>query len=230
LVKVFESIIVSFYSPLLSKLLPTKPVAVNHVSEDPNNPTNPTIYRNDVGDRIYLTPVDKRWDQLSYQFSHELCHHVFNTPDDNNDPYGWLEESFCELASIIVLRNMADRWKNNPPYSNWKNYSKVLKNNVDGVTNDISCQINIPFSTWLSDNFQDLKTNRYDRARNKTVALKLLPHFEKDPYLWRIIHFYRNVSYSGKTTMEEFLCLWKEQLTNDLKGKFKIIEVTFLAA
>ncbi len=171
LVKVLDSALTLFYAPLISKSIPTKTVEVNHIDEDPHPnkkaDPDPVIYRSSTGDKIYLTASERKWDQLAYQFSHELCHHVFNTLDNNNDPYGWLEESFCELASIVVMRNMAKRWKFNYPFTHAGGYHSRLTIYIDGVTNDESCQIDTVFSTWVRDNLQNFKGDRYNRTHNK---------------------------------------------------------------
>ena len=68
---------------------------------------------------------DSYWSQYAYQFGHELCHVLcrYREAETGNK---WFEESLCETASLFVLRRMAESWKTDPPYANWKGYAPSL--------------------------------------------------------------------------------------------------------
>ena len=127
------------------------------------------------------------WSQFIYQFSHEFCHymnwgHVVQS-------MRWFEETLCELASHFFLIKSAEQWVHNAPYPNWNSYSGKLlayelnsRNEVEPF--DISDLLN-PSSKII----YSLKENEYQRSKNRYIALKLLPLFEQNPALWKIVPF-----------------------------------------
>jgi hypothetical protein len=79
---------------------------------------------------IWLTVIDRRWNQLAYQFGHEFGHVLANTWGVNSvptPPSHWLEEAIVEAFSLSGLFRMRDRWSVKPPYEGWLGYSELLK-------------------------------------------------------------------------------------------------------
>jgi hypothetical protein len=61
---------------------------------------------------------------------------------------------------------------------------------------------------------------------NRTVAIKLLPLFEKHPVLWRTIHFLKDIPVTDDMTLCQYLLAWKERMPKDLHFYFEnIIEL-----
>lgn len=51
------------------------------------------------------------WCQVIYQLSHELTHCIiYNLNRDKASKISWVEESICELMSLVLLRHFADNW------------------------------------------------------------------------------------------------------------------------
>lgn len=64
---------------------------------------------------VNLTARDRRWSQFAYQFGHEFCHILSGHDRLRSNPNNWFHESLCELASLFVLRRMAERWPFDAP-------------------------------------------------------------------------------------------------------------------
>ncbi|HET7541096.1 MAG TPA: hypothetical protein VFK05_14535 [Polyangiaceae bacterium] len=54
---------------------------------------------------ISLATEGPPWAQLTFQFAHEFCHLLCNHRKDSA-PFRWIEESFCEAASLYALRQL----------------------------------------------------------------------------------------------------------------------------
>ena len=65
--------------------------------------------------QVFLSATDTYWSQYVYQFSHELCHILTHFDSYKKHKHKWFEESLCELASLHVLRSLAEDWKVDPP-------------------------------------------------------------------------------------------------------------------
>lgn len=172
---------------------------------------------------ILLSSVGKYWGQHAYQFAHELCHHICQTEfRTDQDRFGWLEESLCELASIVTLQRMAKSWLTAPPYLNWTNYATSLRQYADGVIQKFeNLNTRSEFQTWLLDQLNDLQADRYLREANGLIALQLLPLFEYEPLLWQALHYLKQVEVTNNLQLPEYLECWRAVLPENLKGPFK---------
>ena len=110
--------------------------AASHINRELRNPIVGTIivrsapltdrtsraliqYSKSVSYAVQLTATERHWCQYAYQFAHEFCHLVIDPYRCEGDVTQWFEEVVCELASVFVLRRMAERWRSHPPYPNW---------------------------------------------------------------------------------------------------------------
>ena len=79
--------------------------------------------------QVLLNVRDTRWDQLAYQFSHELCHIASNydrrVMDDARD-HRWFEEAVCEAVSIVALQRLAVHWQRAAPRPAWTPYAPAF--------------------------------------------------------------------------------------------------------
>lgn len=99
-----------------------------------------------------MSASNRLWAKYAYQFAHEYCHHqIFSNFINSYDQFGWFEESLCELASIHSLKYMAEEWRNNPPYSNWRSYSSSLDEYADEIINRESNKIDEPLFEWIEN-------------------------------------------------------------------------------
>ena len=227
IINLLDSVIMDFYSNLDSNRIITLPVFV--LNSSVSSPPKEYPERIKVGSYvlIYLTTQDLYWSQYSYQFSHELCHHIIDTDfPPKNDKFGWFEESLCELASLYTLNKMSITWQTNPPYSNWKNYSGSLKDYVTNKLVDPENNIVKPFNEWLSDNLPELYKDRCKRSKNQIIAIKLLPIFTDKPDLWQSIQYIKEIVITNQMTLEQYLFAWKKLIPLNLHSNFdNIIEL-----
>ena len=149
-----------------------------------------TYYRSSGSDpyHVNLTAKNRNWSQFAYQFAHELCHVLSGYEGLRDNPNNWFHESICELASVFVLRRMAERWWHHPPYPNWKNYSGSLMDYAECLFERLAS--NMPsgsFRAWLSEHEVRLRADSCIRDKNGVVAIKLLPNFEREPSGWNAV-------------------------------------------
>ena len=138
---------------------------------------------------ILVSARGRLWARLAYQFAHEYCH-VFSShyrvPLVN--PFRWLEESICELASLYALRQMSKIWVNNPPYPNWGSYGDALFMYANECSNSVTRFDNTSdFRAWLDANIAVMTACPVIREFNSMVAVQLLPYFERNPDAWHTI-------------------------------------------
>lgn len=148
---------------------------------------------------IQLAVQDRLWNQYAYQFAHEFCHVMVSPISPRTGANSWLEEAICELASVFVLRRMAERWTIDPPYQNWSSYASHL---ADYAHNRLSAPqrtlpVELTLSEWLSTSESGLRqgprqqvSEQWDteqRDKMAVVAYALLPLFENNPAAWNSI-------------------------------------------
>ena len=138
---------------------------------------------------IQLTARDRRWAQFAYQFAHEFCHVLSGYERLQGNPNGWFHESICELASIFILRRMAERWQDRPPFPNWADYAGALSSYVEDCLARPERQLrrDTTLSNWLREEEEALRKDQYLRDQNAIVAYSLLPIFEEYPEGWNAI-------------------------------------------
>ena len=143
--------------------------------------------------KVALSARDTFWCQYAYQFAHEFCHVMINPMTERRGPNAWVEETLCELASVFVLRRMAEEWKSQPPRGHYSEFAPSLAKYAQKYLNDP--QRSLPavsdLSEWISENEPALRRGpnfatmeQWDaRQRNRmaVVAYALLPLFEQQP-------------------------------------------------
>lgn len=226
IIKVLDNVISNFYYYLDETNIVNKKVIVTNINTNSIKKSPEFIPLNDYN-LIYLTAKINNWQCYVYEFSHELCHHVISSNFFyNNDRFGWLEESFCELTSLFILIKMSIEWKENPPYKSkdWRKYSKVLESSALKLIEDTNNKINQPFDIWLHKNLTILYKNRANRQMNRIVAAKLLPIINQIPELLQILQFMKHIEVNSNTYLTDFLEKWKKMLPEKLKYEFLKIE------
>lgn len=133
---------------------------------------------------VKLNTRGRHWAQYAYQFSHEFCHILCNYREGGSQNK-WFEESLCELASLYSLRRMAESWKTNPPYPNWKDYSGSLQSYAQNYIDKTKTPEDM--AAWYRLHRKHLASNPTDREKNRILAVRLLPMFEKTPSLWKAV-------------------------------------------
>lgn len=167
----------------------------------------PRTLFNSVELEIILDTEPSRWSQYAYQLAHELCHVLILSPAIHNlatweqqltMPNGWMEEMLCELASFQVLPQVARSWAEDPPFPGASSYAANFSRYIEQVRTDDAEKLptDMSFAAWMLQKADYLRQQPYDRPRNATVAVRMLPLFESRPSLWTCVT-YLDVDASG---------------------------------
>ena len=229
IVTLLENVIKHFYDNLYKRRILSKQVFIKNSSNAIPPTDYPYITKGRYCNTIYLDTRNRSWAQFSYQFSHELCHHIIDKVyRGENDRFGWFEEALCELASIYCIDSMSNTWQTKPPYANWRDYANSLRDYVTAITDNPQYTIATPFNRWLERNLNELYQNRYKRDETRIIALKLLPLFKADTKLWETIQFLKFTNVTKSMDFKSFLASWKKAAPNRLRGKIASIESILL--
>lgn len=227
--KLLDSIVFDFYANLDLRLITEKKVYVINSKKKVPPTDYPEFIKSDKSNLIYLCTTDMLWAQYSYQFSHELCHHIIDRDFYLvNDKFGWFEESICELASICCIDKMSQTWLTNPPYPNWSNYSTSLGDYVTEIIGNTENEISKPFKIWLMETLDEFFKDRYKRKENRVVALQLFPLFKHRPELWATIQYLKLIEVTDEMTFDSFIDTWTKVVPEILKELLIEIKSTLI--
>ena len=186
-----------------------------------------TLYERGAGNEhiIRLDTGSNAWAQCAFQFAHELCHVVCNYRDAGNRQK-WFEETLCECASLYALRRMAVEWETNPPYSNWKSYSASLATYAnDRITKYSSRKKTV--AQFYTANSAELEKTATNRELNTYLAVKLLPHFEKNPTAWQALRYLNLGPASENTSFRTYLTCWHARVPKEHQPFIRGISAEF---
>jgi hypothetical protein len=157
--------------------------------------------------RVRLNTGGTFWSQYAYQFSHEFCHILCNYKEGGAQNK-WFEEAICEMAALYSLRCMAEDWDTNPPYPNWRSYGKALH----AYAQDYIDKTEVPadMAAWYQRHAGHLSQNPTDRAKNRVLAVTLLPRFERDPSLWQAVAYLNKGEDRKKRDFRRYMQAWYE--------------------
>jgi hypothetical protein len=162
---------------------------------------------------VQLNVRGNLWAQLAFQFAHEFCHVLANilTWRGPRDRFAWIEEVFCESASLVALRAMAMIWAKEPPYPNWLDYAIHLESYAADRMADPaqSLPAGLIFSNWMAQHLPLLESDPGRREDNTVIAKELLPIFETDSNGWRAIRHLHTWKPPSTATLAEFLDGWE---------------------
>ena len=169
------------------------------------------LYRRGPAGEYYvrLNTGHRLWAQHAYQFAHEFCHILCNSAAQKYRNK-WFEESLCELASLFVLRRMAQTWETQPPYPNWKNYAPSLAKYADERIAKAQLPAGMTLAEWFRHESEHLYANATLREKNTIVAVALLPLFEKQPEHWEAVWYLNAAASSQAESFAEFLRQWRD--------------------
>jgi hypothetical protein len=175
-----------------------------------------TLYaRTKAGEyQVLLGSKDRRWSQLAYQFAHELGHILMNYDRHRDSPHQWFNEALCETASLFTLRKMAEGWKTNPPYANWKSYSDSLTNYANVMLADRKRRLSpdLTMSMWLKKEMPQLRKERGLSERSFLAANYLLPLFEETPEGWESLTWFNLGEKDSELDFADFLAAWHQRV------------------
>jgi hypothetical protein len=211
-------------SRIISKLFKWSPPAGErpvHVYYYPDEPLTDSTSDTSVY-KIRLNIVSARYDQMIFQFSHEMCH-VYTDPRRSN----WFIESCCELISQVMLDKMSEIWvqirfkpdiyrDERDKYRDKFLYAQKIrayaKNHIQKKYQEANLSINLirlpEKLEWLRGVSTGLSTNPIDRPRNAVIATMMRPIFEKQTDGWDALQFL------GKSCMPPTTTDLKDLITN----------------
>jgi hypothetical protein len=178
-----------------------------------NDSTRPkTLYKKGINGEfiILLDVVDRYWSKYAYQFSHELSHVLTMNKSDSQTPNQWFEEAIGETASSFAMRKMAKKWRDNPPYSNWKDYTSSLSKYVESNIAEDHRKLpsNQTFIEWFEDNEDGLRANPYLRDKDELISNQLLGFFEDYPQGWDAVTYINQTKPTSTQTFGNYLGNW----------------------
>ncbi len=169
----------------------------------------------DGAHRVLLNVRDGRWDQLAYQFSHELCH-IFSNYDRRpigNDlasrEHQWFEEALCEAVSLVTLNQLAASWKSSPPHPGWEVYAPAFREYALRLMSAEHRRVAVQESLegWYRQHQVALAANPYLRDKNERLATSLLVILESTPGSLEAIG-YLNLEEPAKRGFAGYLAAW----------------------
>lgn len=156
------------------------------------------------------------WAQYVFQYSHELCHVIQNAQTQGPDEALFFYESLAHLASHYVLRSLAVTWKSAPPLpgEGWTGFAPHLQEYSDALATQHQLPAGRTLAAWYAEQRDSLRTRGAAdlRPAYETIALALLPIFERDPDNWEAVTFLgrrRSDLRDKKLTFEEVLAEWR---------------------
>lgn len=157
--------------------------------------------------RVRLNTGERYWAQYAFQFAHEFCHILCNPVDDDTSNK-WFEESLCEMASLFALRRMAETWKTDPPYPNWREYAPSLRKYADERIEKALPPAGRDLAAWYREHEAALRREPCRRELNEVVAVALLPLFEKEPPHWQAVGFLNAAPVPAPRSFATYLSDW----------------------
>ncbi|MEN9672897.1 MAG: hypothetical protein RL553_1162 [Planctomycetota bacterium] len=174
---------------------------------------------------VRLSVKGRFWAQFAYQFGHELGHIVSHYERINDNKIGnenkWFEETVAEAASLFVLARMAETWKTDPPYTNWKSFAPALKEYLDKLLKDTEIPTVEKMPQWFNDNLPALKADPHLRERNRVVAIHIFKMLERDPSQWEAFRYLNLGRPDATNSFESFLENWYFSAPKKNKGIVK---------
>jgi hypothetical protein len=149
----------------------------------------PIVLYQRAEDGTYQVKLDTHstfWAQYSYQFAHEFAHILCNYRPENH-PNKWFEEAICELASLYCLRAMAETWKTDAPYDNWRSFAPALQSYAQERIEQADKPEDL--AAWYQTQAKALRADAGLRAHNTVVAVALLPLIEAKPEHWQALAY-----------------------------------------
>jgi hypothetical protein len=168
-----------------------------------------TLYQRGKGGefQVRLNTGGTYWCQYAYQFAHEFCHIMCNYVEDDLSNK-WFEESLCEMASIYALRHMSQAWQKDPPYPNWRDYSKALKDYADDLLKKSPLPAGQDLAAWYKAHEAELRKDPTQRELNRVASLVLLPMFEEHPGNWEAVASLNAAPVKEPRTFAKYLADW----------------------
>jgi hypothetical protein len=206
-----QKVLASAGRELLRHVPPSRPIRVHVV---PSDQTPQVDYRRaaDGEFTVRLAVRDRHWAQFAFQFGHELGHIVSHYERRSDNKIGpenqWFEEAVGEAASLFVLGRMAETWKTDPPYSNWKSYASSLAEYATRRAGEVEPPSRERMPAWFAETRAALRADPYLRDRNRVVAAHLAEMLVRDPARWEAFAYLNLGRPDATNSFESYLENW----------------------
>ena len=160
----------------------------------PNKVLDPIILKNDkTGPEVlykrgrnndYIVHVNIQgtyWAQLTYQFSHELCHVLSNFANENGKNQ-WFEEALCEAVSLYTIEKMADEWEVNPPYERWRSYASAFDDYNEVMLNETHRYPSLKLPKWFRYHRRSIEASPYQRHKDEVIGTAIYKLMQKGKF------------------------------------------------
>jgi len=158
--------------------------------------------------RVRLNTGQTYWSQYAFQFAHEFCH-ILCRYEETEKANKWFEESVCETASLFALRRMAEVWKTDPPYPNWRAYASHLREYAEDRLKKARLPKGTTLAAWYRKHADHLRREACDRPMNEIVAGALLPLFEEKPARWAAVQYLNAGARPEPRSFQRYLADWR---------------------
>jgi hypothetical protein len=194
------------------------PIVVHHRGDHPQ-----TAWERTPDGKIIvgIEARDRQCAQFAFQFAHEFCHVLATQANDwrrtwraDGKPNLWLEESFCEAASLFALRAMARDWERSAPFRNWRAYAPEFASYAE---ERMRAPAPADFARWFRQNEPAMRRNATLRASNAIVARQLLPLLEAEPRAWEAVTFLNLGTRDRRQPLAAFLAEWRQNCPPSLQ-------------
>jgi hypothetical protein len=197
-----------------------------------NGGKNPVVLfreKNQGVHTIFVNIKGRKWAQLAYQFSHELCHILANYEVTQADVNQWFEEALCEASSLYTIEQMSISWKTNPPYPTWQGYAAELNHYYQDMlaSKHRYLQAHETVATWYKREKEVLRKPDIVRAKVEVVGTKIYFFFKENPDRWRSMNYLNRWTPKSDTTLQQHLMIWEMNLPDDLKHVARTITSWF---
>ena len=196
-----------------------------HVTLDPN-----PVAKYKIG-MLLKKDMEIRVDDFYYfiwSFGHEICHILHNfelTTIDN--PNLWFQEGIASMASVWVLRSMADTWEHDSPFGTFVEQDGGIAYFSDNFEHFANAYLNVfpeyqyngTGEEWLEE-YEIFLREDYYKTRSFTqyhlvsqLSYKFLPIFEENPEAWNAVR--KMPASTGE--MSEYMQDWHDNVDTEDK-------------
>lgn len=100
-------------------------------------------------------------------------------------PHRWFAEALAEASLLIALRQMAETWKDRPPYLSWRKHAPGIRRKADEMMFTAMLPFGTTLAEWFVENEPLLQQDPSNQELVRVVAVALLPVCEENSNSWR---------------------------------------------
>jgi hypothetical protein len=161
--------------------------------------------------RLNARGTDPGW--IMFQFAHELGHVITNYDKMPPERFQWLDECFCEVASLYALQEVSRTWLNDsdadPTWIHNGNCLAIYAQQRISLP-EHTLPSDIPFLPWLETKLPELERDcGGSRVTNTIIAKQLLPVFRADPSAWCAMRRMNTWNFNEQMTLDDYFDAWE---------------------